>query len=128
MLLDEPDSHLHPNNQRKLINMLMNLAEERHIQILLSTHSRHIIDELQANAKMHWVRNGGIVNEDSFDELKILLDLGALDRGDLLFQGKLKCVVLTEDEKYSSLEPILQSSGFILKEIEIWPYKGLPLS
>lgn len=124
LLLDEPDSHLHPNNQRKLINMLMNLAEERDIQIILSTHSRHIIDELQANAKMHWVRNGEIVKEDNFNELKVLLDLGALDRGDLLFQGKLRCVILTEDEKYSSLEPVLQSSGFIPREIEIWPYKG----
>ena len=124
LLLDEPDSHLHPNNQRKLINMLINLAEERGIQILLSTHSRHIIDELQGKAKMQWVRNGGIVAEDNFDELKVLLDLGALDRGDLLFQGKLKCVILTEDQKYSSLEPVLQSSGFIMKEIEIWPYKG----
>jgi predicted ATPase len=124
LLLDEPDSHLHPNNQRKLINMLTNLAENRGIQIVLSTHSRHIIDELQGNAKMHWVRNGGLVDESDFDELKVLLDLGALDKGDLLFQDTLKCVILTEDENSTPIKPVLEASGFQMDEIDIWAYKG----
>lgn len=124
LLLDEPDSHLHPSNQRKLINMLVNLAEDRSIQLILSTHSRHIIDELQGLAKMHWIRNGDIAEDDDFDELKVLLDLGALDKGDLLFQNKLKCVVLTEDKKFAPLELILQASGFRTDKIEIWSYKG----
>lgn len=124
LLLDEPDSHLHPSNQRKLINMLINLAENRGIQLILSTHSRHIIDELQGHAKMHWVRNGNIANEGDFDELKVLLDLGALDKGDLLFQDKLKCVVLTEDKNFTPLEAILRASGFRMDKVEIWAYKG----
>jgi predicted ATP-dependent endonuclease of OLD family len=63
LLLDEPDSHLHPNNQRKLANMLIKLAETRDFQIILSTHSRHMIDEFNGDAKMHWVRNGGVVDD-----------------------------------------------------------------
>jgi predicted ATPase len=124
LLLDEPDSHLHPSNQRKLINMLINLAEDRGIQLILSTHSRHIIDELQGHAKMHWVRNGGIADKGDFDELKVLLDIGALDKGDLLFQDKLKCVVLTEDKNFLPLEAILSASGFRMGKVEIWAYKG----
>jgi len=45
LILDEPDAHLHPDNQRKLIRLLDRLAEEEGLQVLLSTHSRHILDE-----------------------------------------------------------------------------------
>lgn len=124
LLLDEPDSHLHPNNQRKLINMLTKLADERDFQIILSTHSRHIFDELNGNAKMHWIRNGKVVKDSDFDEMNILMDIGALDKGDLLIHGKIKCVLLTEDQKYEPLKVILKASGFKLKEVDIWAYKG----
>jgi len=124
LLLDEPDSHLHPNNQRKLINMLTKLADERDFQIILSTHSRHIFDELNGNAKMHWIRNGKVVKDSDFDEMNILMDIGALDKGDLLIHDKIKCVLLTEDQKYKPIEVILKASGFKLKDVDIWAYNG----
>jgi hypothetical protein len=124
LLLDEPDSHLHPSNQRKLVSKLINLAKSSGVQLIISTHSRHIIDELQGYSKMQWVRNGSIAKEGQFDELKVLLDLGALDKGDLLFQDKLKCVVLTEDMDFIPLKSILEASGFKTKTLEIWAYKG----
>lgn len=124
LLLDEPDSHLHPSNQRKLVNKLIELSEKNAIQLIISTHSRHIIDELQGYSKMQWVRNGSIAKEGQFDELKVLLDLGALDKGDLLFQDKLKCVILTEDMDALPLKSVLEASGFKTKSFEIWAYKG----
>jgi len=124
LLLDEPDSHLHPNNQRKLANMLIKLAEERDFQIILSTHSRHIIDEFNGNAKMHWVRNGGIIDNNSFDEVSVLLDLGALDKGDLLLQDNMKCVLLTEDKDISPIIALLDASGFKMKDVDPWSYSG----
>lgn len=124
LLLDEPDSHLHPSNQRKLVSKLINLTKRSGVQLIISTHSRHIIDELQGYSKMQWVRNGSIAKEGQFDELKVLLDLGALDKGDLLFQDKLKCVVLTEDMVFTPLKSILEASGFKTKTLEIWAYKG----
>lgn len=39
VVLDEPDSHLHPNNQRLLCALLRKVAEERSTQILLTTHT-----------------------------------------------------------------------------------------
>ena len=76
--------------------MLFSLAEIKDFQLLISTHSRHLIDIAEDNAKITWIKNGSIQSEDlSF--LKILLDLGALDRGDLLKNGLTKCVFLTED-------------------------------
>lgn len=81
LILDEPDSHLHPNNQRKLAAVLRQLTEERDLQILLSTHSRHLIDELLESSKLHWVQNGKIKIEDDYDIVRVLTDIGALDRG-----------------------------------------------
>ena len=124
LLLDEPDSHLHPNNQRKLVNMLIKLADNRDFQIILSTHSRHIIDEFNGNAKMHWVRNGGVIDDSTFDEASVLLDLGALDKGDLLLQDNMKCVLLTEDSDISPIKAILEASGFNMKEVDPWSYSG----
>jgi hypothetical protein len=124
LLLDEPDSHLHPNNQRKLANMLIKLAEIRDFQIILATHSRHMIDEFNGNAKMHWIRNGEVVADSTFDEASVLLDLGALDKGDLLLHGNIKCVLLTEDEDILPISAILEASGFNMKEVDTWSYKG----
>lgn len=97
LILDEPDAHLHPNNQRRLAELLIDLSEHRDFQVLLSTHSRHLLDALRSHARMNWIRDGERVTDADYDEVGVLLDVGALDRGDLLKGGKIKCVVLTED-------------------------------
>lgn len=45
LILDEPDTHLHPNNQRILVSLLDEISLETGMQVLIATHSRHIIDE-----------------------------------------------------------------------------------
>ena len=124
LLLDEPDSHLHPNNQRLLARTLIHLAEVRNIQIIMCSHSRHILDELSGHAKIHWVRDGELVQEDNPDVVNVLMELGALDIGDRLRQGSTKCIILTEDENIRYINKLLESSGFHIDEIEIWSYKG----
>ena len=124
LILDEPDAHLHPNNQRILAQILTQLTTERDLQIILSTHSRHLLDELSSTAKLFWIRDGMKVNEDSYDEVKVLLDLGALDRGDKLQRGNIKAIILTEDTNTKPLEILLKSSGFRMDEVEIWSYHG----
>jgi len=48
-LLDDIEQGLHPLAQRRLINTLKEFAKERNQQILLTTHSPYIVDELNAN-------------------------------------------------------------------------------
>jgi predicted ATPase len=61
LILDEPDSHLHPDNQRKLVRLIAKLAEEKNFQVLLSTHSRHVLDEATSvGAKVTWFSGGEI--------------------------------------------------------------------
>lgn len=124
LVLDEPDAHLHPNNQRRLAELLVDVSENRDFQILLSTHSRHLLDALRSDASVHWIREGKRVPDADYDEIGVLLDVGALDRGDLLKGGKIKCVVLTEDDDLLGIRALLEASGFVLSETDIWSYKG----
>ncbi|MFA5118935.1 MAG: AAA family ATPase [Candidatus Omnitrophota bacterium] len=124
LVLDEPDSHLHPNNQRLLCKLLTLVAQDRHIQILLSTHSRHVVDALKNLAELFWIRKGIVDKADDGDDLPILLDIGALDVKELITQNKTKCIVLTEDELKQNLELLLQSSGFEMDNTVVLPYYG----
>jgi len=124
LILDEPDAHLHPNNQRKLAKMLVDLSEKRDFQVILTTHSRHLLDELSDSAKIHWIRDGKRVEEENFDEVKVLMEIGALDKGDRLRSGNTQCVLLTEDTDTKPIETLLEASGFRLDAVDIWSYKG----
>ncbi|MFI7398238.1 AAA family ATPase [Micrococcus luteus] len=124
LILDEPDAHLHPDNQRKLAQLLVEIADERDFQVFLSTHSRHMLDELGSlGAKIFWM-SGGSPTEDEFDLVSALLELGALDAGDRLRNGKVPVVIITEDQKTGSLRALVESSGLNRKEFEIWSYPG----
>lgn len=131
LILDEPDTHLHPNNQRKLISVLSDISLEKNMQVLLSTHSRHMIDEATSLARFFWMQNGAIhktiLETDSSDLVEMILDLGALDKNDFLTNPKIKWIVCTEDaraNKEAMLKAILASSGYNVEECAILPYKG----
>ncbi|AFK05487.1 SMC domain protein (plasmid) [Emticicia oligotrophica DSM 17448] len=123
LLLDEPDAHLHPNNQRKLAKKLFELSIDREFQIIISTHSRHFLYELEPISKINWINSGKLVNED-ISIINVLMDIGALDKGDLVKNGKIKLILLTEDENKTPIQTVVQSSNIPLDEIEIWSYKG----
>lgn len=123
LLLDEPDAHLHPNNQRKLAKKLYDLSISRGFQIIMSTHSRHLIYELESIAKINWINSGKLVEED-INIINVLMDIGALDKGDLFKNDKLKLIVLTEDEDQIPIKTIIQASEIPIEEIEVWSYKG----
>lgn len=122
LILDEPDAHLHPDNQRKLIRLLERLSEEEGLQVLLSTHSRHMLDEaISLGSTVHWVSAGAIADE-RFDVVQSLMDLGALDAGDRLRSGSTDWVVLTEDSRLEPVKAILSAAGFDLSSTSIWSY------
>lgn len=123
LILDEPDSHLHPSNQRILAEKLNEITARLSFQIIISTHSRHLLDSFRDNAKVNWISNGEINNQE-FDFISVLLEIGALDRGDILNKGNLKCVVFTEDAQIEKLKTLLSANNFNLSETEIWPYEG----
>lgn len=127
LLLDEPDSHLHPSNQRLLIETLIEISTTTGTKIVISTHSRHIFDALAANDECDivWLKNGEKQPIESASDLSILLDLGALDSFERITSPKNKAIVLTEDTKSNKLKMILESNGFIAGEYYIQPLHGV---
>jgi len=124
LLLDEPDSHIHPDRQRALISLLAELAEQKDFQVLIATHSRHLLDELVRGERFHWMSDGKRKEEDKIDRVRVLTDLGALDSGDLLKSGQVDAVLLTEDTLREPIQILLESSGFDMQRTQVWSYSG----
>ena len=123
-ILDEPASHLHPNNQRLLCKLLQGVAEERDTQVFLTTHSRHVGDALSGQATFLWVHNGIVEKMEQDHDLAILLDIGALDVKEMLSQSHAKCIVLTEDALKRGLEVLLSASGIPMDDTLTLAYYG----
>ena len=52
VLVDEIETSLHPRAQRRLIRDLAQIAREKQLQIILTTHSPYILDELPPSARL----------------------------------------------------------------------------
>jgi predicted ATPase len=127
LILDEPDSHLHPNNQRALCELVKSLAEKRGFRALFSTHSRHVLDVLRDSAKVVWMNGGEKVEYDAVSTPSMLMELGALDTVDYFANKHFTCLFATEDSKKESIDALsvlLTSNGFSMREVEIRPYSG----
>jgi AAA ATPase domain len=118
LLLDEPDAHLHPSNQRILAATLLKIAEQGSAKVILATHSRHIFDALTRSSMTDivWLKEGAKQERKSAEDLSILLDLGALDSYELLMRDRCRVVVLTEDAKTDRLRILLEANGFVPDE------------
>ncbi|WP_133053717.1 AAA family ATPase [Mycolicibacillus trivialis] len=124
LILDEPDSHLHPNNQRLLARELSNISKATNLQILLATHSRHILDEFQMlDADLFFVSESATVATD-FDMTRTLIDLGALDQVDRLRNGAVKMLVLSEDSNTAAIQAMIHASNWNRDEYLIYSYHG----
>lgn len=125
LLLDEPDEHLHPNNQEILGKVLIEIAETEDMQILLCTHSRHLLSALSESAKIIWMSNGTVKEQDSRTEkYEILMDLGALDSFDRCFGGQYKYIFLTEDSDVKMSQLLLKHNGFTDEDTFVFTYKS----
>lgn len=126
IILDEPDAHLHPNNQKKIIDLLVRLARKENMQIIISTHSKHIVDFLMPISNVIWVNEGKLININDNEKwyISLMSEIGALEKGALLSGKKIKCCVLTEDKEQDFLKILLESNGFDMNETDIWSYQG----
>ena len=53
LLIDEIESSLHPRAQRRLIRDLASVSRDKEIQIILTTHSPYVLEELPPDARLH---------------------------------------------------------------------------
>ena len=122
ILIDEPELSLHPAWQNRVLKLYENFAKENNSQIIIATHSPHII----GSAKNEWIR---VLYFDENNMVKVLdKDLYAHGRdiNSILFDvmGEVKYRPLNEfEEKIDKLYHYIDEQSFekaknLLEELE----------
>lgn len=126
LLLDEPDAHLHPSNQRLLADTLAVIAESTDTRIILATHSRHLLDALSehAQAKLFWIKAGAATPQQEWSDIAVLMDLGALDKGERFLAGEYRYLIWTEDRDTRPLCALLEANGVGPDEMLVFSYQA----
>ena len=114
LLVDEPDSHLHPATQERLVRVLSSAAKEFGTQVILTTHSPSVVRALPPEAKVVWMRDGK-VQETGDTAGRQLMGWGLLDK---------RILLLTEDSKTHLLRALLSQWPNLERLIALWPLHG----
>lgn len=129
VLLDEPDSHIHPTKQKELARELVERVKaDPDLKVVFSTHSRYILESLENDAKVVHFQLGNAL--DDVKGSNILLDIGAADADYLFAKKNLKYVIVTEDkvddisEKKEFLKKYLIANGLSEDEFVLHSYEG----
>lgn len=105
IIIDEIEASLHPRSQRRLVHFLLWLARTKNIQVILSTHSGYILDELPLEARVFLNR--------SQDNIQVLYGVStqyAMSRMDDYDQPEL--YIFTEDDESTVLvQELLRLTG-----------------
>ncbi|WP_138414095.1 ATP-dependent nuclease [Sinomonas gamaensis] len=121
LLVDEPDSHLHPSRQKALGVALERVAKEFECKVIVSTHSRHLITGASDSVKVVWMKDGKVESDSHKELTAMLMDLGALDQLDL----SSRIILCTEDEDPWALQLALQEAGYAADDVKITSFNGL---
>lgn len=114
-LIEEPDSHIHPDKQDRLTKVLERAAKELDTQVIITTHSHHIVRGVCADSKIVWIKNGK-PHVDEGDTVRRLLGWGGLDKSVFFF---------VEDEDHRAVTNILKQWPEIYQKVCICPCYGV---
>ena len=103
VIIDEPELHLHPNWQKKLIQILKEETENKNIQIIFVTHSSSFISYNILNNIYR------IYKEKSFSKCVRISDL--LQDGDDSFRKNLSVINATNNEKVFFANSVILIEG-----------------
>lgn len=114
LLVDEPDSHLHPTAQERLVTVLADTAKRFDTQVVVSTHSPSVIRALPPDARVIWMKDGK-VQERGDTEGRRLMGWGLLDR---------RVLLMTEDKDAGMLQSLLAQWLDLDRQVAVWPFDG----
>jgi len=90
LLVEEPEIHLHPAAQARLTESLIKVARERNLQLILTTHSEHILFRVltlvregvlpHSELKIHYFERGRDPPKALIEEIKVN-ERGEMDKG-----------------------------------------------
>lgn len=115
LLVDEPDSHLHPGTQERLISAIESAANAfPETQFLLTTHSPSLVRASSAVSQVHWMADGGLRTEKE-QQIRQRMGWGALDK-DLM--------LITEDSNLLYMKHVLAQWPDLSRKVLLWPTFG----
>lgn len=117
VVIDEIESSLHPRAQRRLMRDLAELAREKEIQFIVSTHSPYVLEELPPRGRVCIVET-----EDGKSTVTGVSPDFAMSRMDEEVHPE--CDVYVEDETSAALlrEAIVEGERDAISRIQIVPY------
>lgn len=114
LLIDEPDTHLHPTVQEKLVRLLDEISMARNMRVLITSHSPFIVRGAPLSARIFWMDNGSL-NPLSRSGIEATLGWGIF--------GK-KLIILTEDSDITFLRYLIRQWPDLEQFISILPGAG----
>ncbi|PIZ23711.1 MAG: hypothetical protein CO065_08175 [Comamonadaceae bacterium CG_4_9_14_0_8_um_filter_57_21] len=115
LLIDEPDSHLHPGTQERLIKAVEEAAKEfPETQFMLTTHSPNLVRASSAVSQIRWMADG-VLRPENEDHIRQRMGWGALDK-DLM--------LITEDSNLLYMKSILAQWPELSRKVLLWPTFG----
>ncbi|MDX6272023.1 MAG: hypothetical protein QOD28_3246 [Acidobacteriota bacterium] len=120
ILIDEIESSLHPRAQRRLIRALAEICRERELQIILTTHSPIILDELPLEARLYVMETGGkrqVISSISPQFAMTKMDDEAYPECDLYVEDNAAAVMLGELLAFHGMN--------VFPRCQIIPYGGV---
>lgn len=114
LLVDEPDAHLHPMAQERLVSVLAEAASRFGTQVIMTTHSPSVVRALPPAARVLWMKDGKVQPKGDA-EVRSLMGWGLLDR---------RVLLLTEDSSTEMLRELLAQWPDLERITAIWPFHG----
>jgi len=118
ILIDEPELSLHPAWQNRVLKLYENFAKENNCQIIIATHSPHII----GSAKNEWIKiltEDGVINDVLAygRDIKWVLEevMGASYTREPTITKKIEeCKELLNEDKYDEAEKLIDAIETII--------------
>lgn len=121
VLLDEPETCLHPGAQRELLNFLLAMAEKKNLQIVFTTHSPELIKKLPRSAikvfQEHSDGKFGVMQEVesavAFNRLGVISSVTKqIFVEDALSKAIVESALRLLDKTYHSIQVYFRGGGF----------------
>lgn len=115
LLIDEPDSHLHPGTQELLISAVEDAAKSfPETQFMITTHSPSLVRAASGVSKVLWMADGSLRVKKE-DAIRQRMGWGALDKNLML---------ITEDGNIKYMKNVLAQWPELARKVFIWPTFG----
>lgn len=121
VLLDEPETSLHPASQKLLMEFLLDQVKSKHLQVVMATHSPYLIENLPTDAiKLLQQDSSGavVLDKQEASQTEAFFRLGApkQDKLQLIVEDKLAAEILQR-----GLKPLGEPA---MKRLEVLAFPG----